>query len=268
MTEKWRDAIYGLAIGDAMGVPYEFRERGTFWCEDMTGYGTHLKPAGTWSDDTSMTLATAKSIKDHYGEIYVDDIRRNFQQWFYKDAFTVDGLFDVGGTTAEAIMTGRPLFDEKNNGNGSLMRILPLAFTKATPREIMEVSAITHGNEISLCACVIYVQIARRLLRGETIYEIIPSLTYEAPFDRLSYAGILQEDEVRSSGYVVDTLEAALWCLFNATNYREAILLAVNLGLDTDTTAAVTGGLAGIIWPLDRKWLDKLRGKDIIEECI
>ena len=160
MIKEWRNAIYGLAIGDAVGVPYEFRQRGTFLCDGMDGYGTHLKPAGTWSDDTSMTLATAKSIRDHYGEIYINDIRKNFEQWFCKDAFTVDGLFDIGGTTMEAIATGRGLYDEKNNGNGSLMRILPLAFTKATPMEIMAVSAITHGHEIALSACIKYVQLS------------------------------------------------------------------------------------------------------------
>ena len=265
---KFRNAIYGLAIGDAVGVPYEFRKRGTFECTDMVGYGSHNKPAGTWSDDTSLTLATAESIRDLGGAVDADDILWNFLDWFYQGFYTIDGLFDIGNTTAKALATGEPCAEEYGNGNGSLMRILPLAFTDCSVSEIMEVSALTHAHEIAMSACVIYVRVARALIRGEKIEQIIPTLKCDAPFDRLCYIGTLDEDEIYSDGYVVHTLEAALWALFRSNSFREAILTAVNLGEDTDTTAAVAGGLAGIIWPLDEEWLSKLRGKKIIDECI
>ena len=101
-----RDCIYGLAVGDALGVPYEFRPRGTFECTDMIGYGTHGQPDGTWSDDTSMTLATCDSIRE-LGHIDTADMRDKFVGWIARDEYTIDGVFDYGGTTARALHTGK-----------------------------------------------------------------------------------------------------------------------------------------------------------------
>lgn len=127
-----RDAIYGLAIGDALGVPYEFRPRGSFACTGMTGHGTHDQPAGTWSDDTSMTLATCDSIRA-LGCVDVDDLRERFRAWINGGAYAIDGaVFDFGNTTAHALAEGRGCAGERDNGNGSLMRIAPLAFTDAS----------------------------------------------------------------------------------------------------------------------------------------
>lgn len=100
-----RDCIYGLAVGDALGVPYEFMPRGTFECTDMIGYGTHGQPAGTWSDDTSMTLATCDSIRE-LGHIDTADMRDKFVSWIARGEYTIDGVFDYGGTTARALHTG------------------------------------------------------------------------------------------------------------------------------------------------------------------
>lgn len=119
-----RDCIYGLAVGDALGVPYEFRPRGTFECTDMIGYGTHGQPAGTWSDDTSMTLATCDSIRE-LGHIDASDMRDKFVSWIARGEYTIDGVFDYGGTTARALRTGKGGSGERDNGNGSLMRIAP-----------------------------------------------------------------------------------------------------------------------------------------------
>lgn len=119
-----RDCIYGLAVGDALGVPYEFRPRGTFECTDMIGYGTHGQPAGTWSDDTSMTLATCDSIRE-LGHIDTADMRDKFVGWIARGEYTIDGVFDYGGTTARALHTGKGGSGERDNGNGSLMRIAP-----------------------------------------------------------------------------------------------------------------------------------------------
>lgn len=272
-NRKLADAVFGLAIGDALGVPYEFKNRGAFECTEMTGYGTHGQPAGTWSDDTSMTIATAKSIKDNGGKIVPVDIRDKFVAWADDEDFNANGVgFDMGSATWVALSTGEPQTGERSNGNGSLMRILPLAFAECTDEEVMQVSAITHGHEISMHACVIYVRIARRLLAGESIHDIIPTLMYEEPFDRLRKIDQLPEKEVESSGYVVHTLEAALWTLAKYDNFRDTVLAAVNLGDDTDTTAAVAGGLAGIVYGLDsdfaQECLEVLRAKDMIEECL
>mgnify|MGYP004595161463 CR=1 FL=1 len=103
-----RDCIYGLAVGDALGVPYEFRPRGTFECTDMVGYGTHGQPAGTWSDDTSMTLATCDSIRE-LGRIDIADMRNKFVSWIANDGYTIDGVFDYGGTTARPAQRQRRL---------------------------------------------------------------------------------------------------------------------------------------------------------------
>ncbi len=277
------DAIFGLAIGDALGVPYEFMSRGSFTCRDMTGYGTYHQPAGTWSDDTSMTLATLKSLKDHHGRVVIEDIRKNFLRWLNDNAFTAGGsVFDIGVGTKQALRSGVPGSGEHDNGNGSLMRILPLAFTDCTDEEIEAVSAITHAHWISKKACVILVHVARRLLRGEGIDDIIPTLKYAHPFDRLCRINTLDASEIKSSGYVVDTLEAALWAVSHKEwdethqhmvikDYGEEVLSAINLGEDTDTVGAVTGGLSAIIHGLGssgERWLEQLQGKDVILSCL
>ena len=277
------DAIFGLAIGDALGVPYEFEEQGSFRCRDMTGGGTHGQPAGTWSDDTSMTLATLRSLKDHQGKIVIEDIRNNFLAWLTDGVFTANGeVFDVGHATLKALRTGRPRCGEYENGHGSLMRILPLAFVDCTDEEIRAVSAITHGHWISQEACVIYVHVAKRLLNGEAIREILPTLRYDEPFHRLCRIHELESGEIRSSGYVVDTLEAALWAVSHIEwnedhtahrmkTFSYDLLDAIHLGGDTDTVGAVTGGLAGIIYGLDDpggQWFDRLRNREAILDCL
>lgn len=274
--KKLHDAIFGLAMGDAAGVPYEFKERGTFQCTGMTGYGTHDQPAGTWSDDTSMTLATLDSLKKNHRKVNTDDIRKNFLLWLNEAEYTAGNeVFDIGITTLNALH-GHPGNSVQENGNGSLMRILPLAFVDCTDEEIAAVSDLTHGHWISEKACIIYVHIARRLLNGEDILDIIPDLKFEKPFDRLSKINELDESEIRSTGYVVDTLEAALWAISNhLTNennsFKSAVLRAVNLGDDTDTVGAVTGGLAGIIYGIGREeddWMKTLRNKEVIASCL
>ncbi|MBO4725725.1 MAG: ADP-ribosylglycohydrolase family protein, partial [Firmicutes bacterium] len=136
-SEKLKNAIYGFAIGDALGVPYEFEQRGMFECEEMVGGGSHNQPAGTWSDDTSMTLATLKSLKDNGGRVDIEDIKGNFFAWINEAAFTANGeIFDIGHATLKALRQGYPCSGEYENGNGSLMRVLPLAFTDCTDDEI------------------------------------------------------------------------------------------------------------------------------------
>lgn len=269
MVKKLKDSIYGLAIGDALGVPYEFETRGTFSCTDMIGYGTYNQPEGTWSDDTSMTIATCKSIKNR-NCIDLKDIREQFERWLFDHEFTANGdLFDCGNTCYFAIKNKIGQNGEFSNGNGSLMRIIPLAFVKnVTDQEIRDVSAITHAHNISTDVCVKYVHIAKKLLNNSDVKEAIREVIST---DFLRDLQTSKEDSIKSDGYVVNSFNASLWCLVNTNSYKECVLKAVNLGDDTDTTAAIAGALAGIIYGYDnipKEWIEKLKGKSIIENCL
>ena len=290
-----RDAMYGEAIGDALGVPYEFNARDTFTCTGMAwrpsnghndaddGVGTWHQPVGTWSDDTGMALATCDSLRK-LGRVDTDDMHRAFIRWRDSIDYNADTRFDIGRTTAEALEQGQGLSDERDNGNGSLMRIIPLAFTDASDDEIRAVSAITHAHRMSCEACVTYVRYARLLRDGASPLEalhdervahglrgVASSTTAGIPVDDLTIIPELDRIDVASSGFVIDTLVAAIWCLTDTTGYSDCVLEAVNLGEDTDTTAAVAGGLAGIVYGMDAipdEWLRLLRGKDVIDRCI
>lgn len=261
MAATLADCIYGQAVADALGVPYEFRARDTFACTDMVGFVSHHQPAGTWSDDTSMALCICDSYRV-LGRIDVDDIRARFVRWYREGAYTVDGLFDIGGACARALDQGFGCTGERDNGNGSLMRTVPLAFTAATDDEVRAVSAITHAHPTSTELCVALVRIARDLVRGVPVREAVPAADALAARPRT---------DVRSGGFVRDTYEAALWCLLTTGTYADCVLTAVNLGDDTDTTAAVAGALAGIVYGADAipaAWLSALRGREVIEACL
>lgn len=303
MNKNLRSAILGLAIGDALGVPVEFQSREDLRLNpvvDMRGYGTYNQPEGTWLDDTSMTLCLLDSIA---GGINYNDIMDKFVMWKNYGQYTPYGeTFDIGIGTREAILryeNGIECLEcggksEYDNGNGSLMRILPMAFyiikkygyecdTSIIARRVHDVSSLTHGHIRSKIACVIYIMIAIELADGNDIETSVSRGTNRA-FKYYSsnnedeienYIKIksenfkfLKEDEIKSSGYVVDTLEAAIWCLLNTNNYSDCVLKAVNLGSDTDTVAAVAGGLAGIVYGIDNipsEWLEKLAKRDYIE---
>ncbi len=273
---KVYDGIMGVVVGDALGVPAEFKRRGEFHIDGMTGFGSHNRKPGTWSDDSSLTLALVDSIA-HKGGIDYNDIMENFLRWYRYAEFTADGeVFDIGNATYRALwryMKGaKPLecggTDERDNGNGSLMRILPIAFTKANSEEIMNVSALTHAHRIAKNACLVYVELARRLIDGMDRFSALKSVAELCGNElaRLQNIADIPENEIESSGYVVHTLEAAVWCLLKYDNYHDAVLAAVNLGRDTDTTAAVTGGLAGIAFGnIPDEWIGAIAKKDWIE---
>ena len=278
---KIYNAIMGLVVGDALGVPVEFKKRDTYEITDMIGYGTYNQPPGTWSDDSSMTLATLESIA-RIGRVDAMDIMKNFENWLYNGEFTPYGVtFDVGGTTQAAISRfnrGCPLKDcggkfINDNGNGSLMRILPLAFVPHSMNDINVISGLTHNPEISKRACRLYLIIADQILRGRPFRAYYTDKTiWGGEFSRIRDIGELKRDDIKSSGYVVDTLEAALWCLYHTDNYRDCVLTAVNLGEDTDTVAAFAGGLAGLYYgcggengiPLE--WIEKIPRKEWITQ--
>lgn len=290
------DCIYGFAVADALGVPYEFKHRRAMQarpCVGMAEYGTHDQPIGTWSDDTSMTLASLEGLAELDGISELAPVMDKFAAWLNDDAYTVDGLFDIGGTCSRAIsryINGRPLAecgcaDERDNGNGSLMRMLPAAIYSINMLGgidsdfIGRMSALTHAHEISRVACDIYARVVFGVLNGESV-EFCAKTAVECAdinklgaFNRLRERGFfdLPPSEIKSSGYVADTLEAALWCVRNTSTYRDCALTAVNLGDDTDTVAAVACGLAGLIYgteSIPAEWLGVLRGKDVIDKAI
>ncbi|NGZ76752.1 ADP-ribosylglycohydrolase family protein [Saccharibacillus alkalitolerans] len=299
-ASRLNGALLGLTAADALGVPVEFRPRAYLDAHpvtDMFGYGTYNQPPGTWSDDSTMTWCTAESLALQ-GECDTEDMAGRFVQWLTKGYMTPYGeLFDIGNATREALERYRTeavwarfagLTHERSNGNGSLMRILPMAFyvkgMEAGERDrlVAEVSSITHRHPRSILACRIYTEIALGLLDGQSAEEAYRSAIAAigerhaeheelAAFERVLGGRMaeLPRDEIRSSGYVVDTLEAALWCLLTTGSYREAALTAVNLGEDTDTTAAVAGGLAGILYGeagIPAEWLSQLAKLDELRE--
>ncbi|MGN1400837.1 MAG: ADP-ribosylglycohydrolase family protein [Bacillus sp. (in: firmicutes)] len=292
-------ALLGGAVGDALGVPVEFLKRHSYEpVTEMRGYGTHMQEAGTWSDDSSMTFCTAESLINGY---HPADMAEKYCEWHENGYWTHNGKrpFDIGCATYKVLTSirngtaGNPSGEdgEHSNGNGSLMRILPLAFYLHTHKEldrfaaVEETSSITHAHIRSKIACALYIEIAIGLLNGKPLkaaytnaQETIDRHYFENKmtdeqivFRRLLKEDLSQEreDEIKSSGYVIDTLEAALWCLLTTGSFKEAVLKAVNLGEDTDTVGAVTGGLAGILYggsSIPDKWIKGVkRHTDIID---
>lgn len=298
--QKIKAVMIGHAVGDALGLPVEFCSREELKEEpvtDMQGYGTYPVPAGAWSDDTSMSIAALDSLAS--GKVDFDDVMRRFGLWYYKDEYTPTGeMFDVGNTCSFAIdnyfanhlpIEKCGLTEERSNGNGSLMRIHPFvlyAYAHGMGRDewedlIRSASALTHAHERSRLGCLIYAYVLMHLLhdpdksvvwtalrRADSCLGDHPEFPHYARLFNYQFQN-LPESEVKSTGYVVDTLEAALWCVLTTGNYRDCVLKAVNLGDDADTVAAVAGGLAGAIYGYDgipKEWRDTLIKREYIEE--
>jgi ADP-ribosyl-[dinitrogen reductase] hydrolase len=296
-----KDALLGVAIGDALGVPVEFRDRSSILknpVTEMRGYGTYNVPAGIWSDDSSLTFCLAEALTKEFDLKVVGE---NFVKWLRHNYWTAHGVvFDVGITTRAAInriaagtapaLAGGSHEDE--NGNGSLMRILPLVFymkDKSMDERFQLtklVSSMTHAHIRSVVACFYYLEFARLLLNKVDKFSIYSQLKTDIPeylqslsinpkeisrFDRLVKSDLyeLSEDDIYSSGYVLHTLQASIWCLLTTNTYKDAVLKAVNLGDDTDTTGAVTGGLAGLLYGhenIPAEWLELLARRTDIED--
>ncbi|MBN1981545.1 MAG: ADP-ribosylglycohydrolase family protein [Chitinivibrionales bacterium] len=324
--EKCKNALYGSILADAFGAQSERsgpNDRSLRGVKRMFGYGQPDHPKGTWSDDTSLILATMDSLCRGYN---LDDLAANFCDWLFHGAWTPYGyVMDVGLTTFTALENyqskSKSIHDcggetEDDNGNGSLMRILPAAlfFTKQmiAPAEtspadatsetgaietflekIHEVSSITHNHPRSKMGCGIYSLLVRNLLLSSEsdVLEkediLLKTVTQAAAYykkqkayktelttyNRILSAKIctLRQEDISSSGYIVHTLETALWCFLHYETGRDIILQTATLGLDTDTASTASGGLAGLYYGLDdidSEWISTLSKKEFIQSCI
>ncbi len=313
--ELVKASLYGFFIGDALGVPVEFMSRESLKTRkitDMEEYGTHNQPKGTWSDDSSMLLATIDGLINSKQTIDYQLIMNNFLAWKQRGEYTpFNYVFDMGISTNSALATYQQnknnnhpekimcgTGDIRSNGNGSLMRILPISlylyYLKINYKDdkfmeiIKTVSSMTHSHIYSIVGCFIYSVYICELLNEkdkwkaykntQTILQEICQMHSELNIIREIYGKIICEDisklkekDVKSSGYVVDSLEASLWCVLTTNTYEEAVLKAVNLGEDSDTIGALTGGIAGIIYgynSIPQKWINVLQRKDYLEQMI
>ncbi len=311
MKDKWLDGIFGVIVGDALGCPVEFRHRYELQKDPVTnmrGYGTFDLPAGSWTDDSSLTLALLDSLGERKA-IVLPDIMDKFTAWLEQGDYTPYGdTFDVGRGTEQAIyrykwgkdVTACGGTSAHDNGNGSLMRIMPACLycyeqeqlgkmdRKAAIDMIHTVSGLTHNHLRSKIACGLYYfmvasilgdtedtplidLLQRGMTSGWTFYAQAGTdpaeLACYSHLLNLAYFATVGEEEICSSGYVVDTMETAVWSLITTNSYAECTLNAVNLGEDTDTVAAIAGGLAGLYYGMDQiphDWLKAIARKDWI----
>jgi ADP-ribosylglycohydrolase len=292
---RYRGALLGLATGDAVGTTLEFTQPGSFTpIHDMVGGGPfHLEP-GQWTDDTSMALCLAESLIECRGFDPVDQLRR-YVRWWHEGHLSSNGrCFDIGGTVSQALSTfertGRPdsgATHDRAAGNGSIMRLAPVPLFFATEpaeavRQAGESSKTTHGVRAAVDACRYLGALLVGAVQGATKEELlsaryspVPGLWDAAPLthaiDAIAAGSFRAHNppEIRGDGYVVHSLEAALWAFYHGDTFREGCLLAANLGEDADTTAAVYGQLAGAFYgeeAIPAAWRARLAHRDLIEK--
>jgi ADP-ribosyl-[dinitrogen reductase] hydrolase len=284
-------AIYGHLVGDAFGVPYEFTSPNRLPADlEWRGHGTHNQPAGTWSDDGALMLCLLASLLEKRA-FDPEDAGRRFVAWYDEGYMAAGGVvFDIGGTTRSAISRlrkGVPALEagsrsEQSNGNGSLMRILPLALWAARdPTENLialchDGSKLTHGHFCSQVSCAVYGLLVRLLLarapRSDAWQLALDAMEQAYLADSRGNTPYLNEvahirgfTECTGSGHVVDCLCSGWQAVLAAEDYADAIRGAVRFGNDTDTTAAVAGSLAGIFFghsAIPAEWLEGLRLAD------
>jgi ADP-ribosyl-[dinitrogen reductase] hydrolase len=299
--DRQRGTLIGLAVGDALGAAVEFRAPGSF--PEVTGFrggGPHGLAAGEWTDDTSMALALADSIASVGWDL--DDQARRYLAWYERGWYSVNGrCFDIGITTRGALnrfsktgdakTSGDPA--ERASGNGSIMRLapVPIRYAGLFPDRLLELvqlltasSLPTHASPQCLSACAHLGLALAALIQGidrevvlDANWKALRELREVHAFHR-DIADVAEGSfrrkrppEIVGSGYVVKSLEAALWAFHDAKDFREAVLRAVNLGDDADTTGAVCGQLAGAYWGesgIPREWRDGLARKDMLEKAL
>ncbi|SBS33435.1 ADP-ribosyl-[dinitrogen reductase] glycohydrolase [Marinomonas aquimarina] len=268
MEDRVVGALVGLACGDALGTTLEFKVPGSFSpITDMTGGGPFRLAKGEWTDDTSMALCLGFSLLERNGFDAQDQMSR-YLRWQQEGYLSSNGsCFDIGMTVSNALMNYEETLDpfsgqedESYSGNGSIMRLAPVAMYYAhdLPSCIKlagESSRTTHGSPLCIDACKLLAELLVRAFQAESKSEIFADLS-KRPY-REEFAPLLDKsfsalayDQIKGSGFVVESLIAALWCFYQGKNYREAVLLAANLGDDADTTAAICGQIAGAFYGL------------------
>jgi ADP-ribosyl-[dinitrogen reductase] hydrolase len=279
-------SFLGLAVGDAVGAAVEFEPRGSFPpLTDMVGGGPFSLPPGEWTDDTTMALCLAESLLAA-GDVDQDDLMTRFQGWMERGENTVPGkCFDIGRTTRTAIerfaaegISAAGSQAASSAGNGSLVRLAPLAiFSAKDPERARELavkqSRTTHAAATCLDACKLFVSQLVDALQGAdkeaVMRQRVMALSPVVLFISAGEWKTKAREEIKSTGYVVHTLEAALWSVWKTDNFRDAVLTAANLGVDSDSVAAVAGQLAGALYgasAIPGKWLAKLAWRDKIEK--
>ena len=318
MKDKFLASLYGFIIGDALGVPVEFKTREYLEqnpVTDMMDNVSRNTTKGYWSDDTAMTLCTMKSIID-MDEINFEihnDMMKNYLKWLEEGFKAVNNKCFGIGQTVFRVLTNYKMANSfeayciqnfespRNGGNGAMMRILPLIlylYIHNLPKykDVIETAliyrkydfiefnvGITHQYKVNVESCIFYTMFIFNLLDTNDLNK-----AYDLSIEQhlLWYSGCqssalkrildkkirnLSKDEIQSSGYVVDTLEASIWCLFNTKSYEEAVLTAINLGGDADTIGAITGSLAGLYYGIEqipKKWLNVLCEKEMLDKDI
>lgn len=289
IEERLAGAVWGHLVGDALGVPYEFRAPGTIAEVRWGVAGTHGQPAGTWSDDGGLMLALLDSLLE--AGFDMEDQGRRALAWHETDAYKAGPLFDIGITTSRALSrlrNGIPALeaggrDERDNGNGSLMRILPIALVdprlsiRTVAEQAASASRLTHAHPRAQVACAVYCAAARRLLEEPAGVDSALS----AALDDARLAGssehLVELDNLigyglrSGSGYVLDTFWSAWSAFASSSSYRETVEKAIRLGHDTDTTACIAGGLAGLRWGIESipiEWLSGMRGREIAQPLV
>jgi ADP-ribosyl-[dinitrogen reductase] hydrolase len=285
-ASRYRGCLLGLTVGDAVGTTLEFKRPGTFEpIDDMVGGGPFKLEPGQWTDDTSMALCLATSLIECNG-FDADDQMRRYCRWWHDGYLGSTGkCFDIGGTVSAALQrfeaTGNPFAgstDPDTAGNGSIMRLAPIPMfcaqdIDAAEHYAAESSRTTHGAIECVDACRLLARILIRALRGESKADVLLA-DADRPVFTERIATIARGDyrrkpanEIHGTGYVVQSLEAALWAFESTTTFRDAILSAANLGDDADTTAAICGQVAGAFYGdqgIPAQWLVRLASREDI----
>jgi ADP-ribosyl-[dinitrogen reductase] hydrolase len=265
-ADRYRGALVGLAAGDAVGTTVEFQPRGTFApVTDMVGGGPFGLQPGQWTDDTSMALCLAESLIARGGFDAHDQMTRYLNWWRWGHRSSTGKCFDIGMTVRDALArferTGDPWAgstDPRTAGNGSLMRLAPVVLWAhpdlAQARQLAAASSrTTHAAAEAVEACMLFAELLHRALEGAAKDEVLAAPASEYTEQRvaaIARGDYLQRPEsgIRGTGYVIESLEAALWCFAHSSSFEEAVLRAANLGDDADTTAAIVGQIAGAHW--------------------
>ncbi len=282
---RFRGCLLGLAVGDAVGTTVEFQSRGSFLpVTDMLGGGPFQLKPGQWTDDTSMALCLATSLLSKPGFDPIDQMDR-YWDWYKNGYLSSTGdCFDIGNTVRQALekykRTGDPFSGNTSPdaaGNGSLMRLAPIPMyyfsdLEKTLHFAGESSRTTHGAQECIESCQLFAEMLFRALSGSSKDEILFDSTIGISSSRIqsiTSGNYCQKsiDQIKGTGYVVESLEAALWCFYQTDTFNAAILQAANLGDDADTTAAICGQIAGAYYGetgIPVKWLELLFMKNEI----